>query len=91
MFVEVSISEDRKYWHSIYDHGAPYKHMMFARVLIDVLVRNRWPLSYARLLGKLYTVYRRRNISKPLAKTVQHNPDLVTAMLVRVQRLLYRL
>lgn len=80
LFAQLQISDDRENWTTIYDHGTIYKGVLKARVLIDMLLRNKWPTEYASLLGKLYTLYRRRQLSKPLGKVVGHNKALIKAI-----------
>lgn len=80
LLTQISISNDQENWTSIYDHGATYKGILKARVLIDMLLRNKWPTEYASLIGRLYTLYRRRQLSKPLGKVVGHNKALIKAI-----------
>ncbi len=80
LLTQLSVSNDRENWTPVYDHGATYKGVLKARVLIDMLLRNKWSTEYASLLGKLYTLYRRRQLSKPLGKVVGHNKALIKAI-----------
>lgn len=80
LLAQISVSNDRENWTPVYDHGATYKGVLKARVLVDMLLRNKWPTEYASLIGRLYTLYRRRQLSKPLGKVVGHNKDLIRAI-----------
>ncbi len=67
-------------WTILYDHGAPYRHACNILRLADYLIRSAWTPSYARLLGKIFTQYRRRRMMKPVAKLVRDKDALNKAV-----------
>ncbi|MEX0300119.1 MAG: LicD family protein, partial [Kordiimonas sp.] len=80
-FIEISARTGTKdEWQVLYDHGAPYRHACNVLRLADYLLRSAWTPSYARLLGKIFTQYRRRRMMKPVAKLVRDKADLNKAV-----------
>lgn len=75
-FFEVSVRDDENTpWRVVYDHGAAYKNAFHAMRLVDCFIGDLWTAAYPRLLGKLYTQYRRRRMGVPLAKMVRDRED----------------
>ncbi len=80
-FIEISSRTDSKDdWQVLYDHGAPYRHACNVLRFADYLMRSAWTPSYARLLGKIFTQYRRRRMMKPVAKLVRDKDELNKAV-----------
>lgn len=77
MFTELSVSDDGKVWRTVYDHGAAYRAIMGVRPLIDLLVGDAWPVGYARMMARLYTLFRCRPLSRPFVQTIRHDADMV--------------
>ncbi|MBL4837989.1 MAG: LicD family protein [Kordiimonadaceae bacterium] len=67
-------------WTILYDRGAVYRHAFKVLRLADYLLKSAWTPSYARLVGKLCTQYRRRRLMKPVAKLVRANEALNKAV-----------
>jgi len=81
LFLEVSCrTADTEPWTTLHDQGGVYRHVCRVLRLADYLLRSNWTPSYARLMGKLFTQYRRRLLMKPLAKLVRDKPELNKAV-----------
>ncbi len=81
LFLEISAreSEDDP-WTILYDHGAPYRNACRILALVNYLIKSDWSPAYARILGKLFTQYRRRALMKPVARLVRHREALNRAV-----------
>jgi hypothetical protein len=74
LFLEVSgRNTPNEPWRVLYDHGAPFRQVSRGLRLIDALVKDEWTEHYGRLVGKLFTQYRRRAVVKPMGKFTRDN------------------
>ena len=81
LFLEVAVRQDSDDpWKVVYDHGAPYRNVCKAIKLVDLLIGGNWTPPYARLLGKMFTQYRRRPIMRPVARFVRGYEELRKAI-----------
>lgn len=81
LFLEVAVrpNED-SVWTIVHDQGASYRNAVTALRLVNALIRSSWTEQYASLLGKLFSLYRRKNLMSPLAKLVRHREPLSKAV-----------
>jgi len=81
LFLEVTMrTDDQQPWKVVYDHGAIYRQTLNALRLVNYLIRADWPPEYARLISKLFSMYRRKRLMGPLARLVRHREPLNTAV-----------
>ncbi|WP_262694506.1 LicD family protein [Kordiimonas aquimaris] len=75
-FLEICVrSTEDEPWRMVYDRGAAYKNAYSVLRLVDLFVADKWPVAYPRLIGKLYTQYRRRRMGVPMARMVRDRED----------------
>lgn len=81
LFLEVAArnNEDEP-WKVLYDHGAPYRLVCDALALIDCIVADAVPAAYSRLLGKMFTQYRRKHFMGGVAKLFREKTELNKAV-----------
>lgn len=81
VLLEISVRSDpRADWEVVYDHGALYRQACDVLRLADYLIRSAWPDSYGRLLGKLFTQYRRLRMMRPVAKLTRKKETVSKAV-----------
>jgi len=81
LFLQIAARETKEHdWQLVYDHGSVYRDTCAALKLVDMLLRGGWTPKYPRLLGKLFTQYRRRRMMEPLARIVRNEPELNQAV-----------
>jgi len=67
-------------WRTVYDHGERFRLVVRALRFINAVVCDDWSPSYGRLVGKLFTQYRRRAVIKGLGKFTRDNAELNNAV-----------
>ena len=78
VFHQVMISEDGDTWMRFYDSGDTYLHIMKAITLCDILSSREWSAGYAKIIGKLFTLYRQtRSITQIVGSIKKDDPVLV--------------
>lgn len=72
LFLEIAVRDGKTGpWQIVHDQAGTYRSACHAMKLIDFCVRSVWDPAYPRLLGKLFTQYRRRRLVGPLARLVR--------------------
>lgn len=79
LFMEIYVSTDKKNWVCVHDNWEQFRNIINALTLPTLLVKSDWQAAFPRILGKLYALYRCRNMVKPVLKMVRGHPELPEA------------
>lgn len=81
LFLEISVraSEDEE-WTVVYDRGERYRHAVQILQFVNWVIKGRWTPSYGRVIGKLFTQYRRKALMAPVAKLTRGQKDVHDAV-----------
>ncbi|UTW60017.1 LicD family protein [Kordiimonas sp. SCSIO 12603] len=76
LFIDFEISDDRKTWTCIHRKGREYKYLNDILDLVGALCPSPMLPEHGYVLGKMFTIYRRRNMIKPLSALTRNSGNL---------------
>ncbi|MCK0068009.1 LicD family protein [Kordiimonas laminariae] len=76
LFLDFDVSEDRKTWTKVHRKGFEYKLIQDVLAFVGALGSSKMLPEYAHIYAKLATMYRRRNLIKPLSNLTKKWPEV---------------
>jgi hypothetical protein len=79
VFHKIMISEDGEKWTTIYDSGDAYLGVMKALTFFEVLAEREWSAGYAKIIGKLFTLFGQTGNITRIVSSIRRNEDALKA------------
>ncbi|UTW56399.1 discoidin domain-containing protein [Kordiimonas sp. SCSIO 12610] len=79
VFHKIMLSEDNENWQTVHDSGDLYLNMMKALRLSDIMNDRLWHPEYAKIIGKLFTLYRQTGPITQISGLVKKDEDTLSA------------
>ena len=79
VFHKVTISEDGKQWKTLYDSGEAYLNIMKALTFCEILSEREWSAEYAKIIGKLFTLYRQTGAITQIVGSIKKDQAILDA------------